>query len=114
MDVLDLDAEVAESCLEMAIALSQAAHGRSDLLRIAWYVHRCYVRAVSPAPTDRTHELRWARFISALGAYLASCSFSASARKLRAIVDENADLLTRQTALASSRREREHCHGALD
>lgn len=99
MNVLDLPAEVAESCLEMAIALSQAAKD-PDQIRAAWFVHRCYVRAVAPALSASTHELRWRRFINALGAYTDRCPQSPAALKLRTIVRENADLLERR-AIAS-------------
>ena len=101
MNVLDLPAEVAESCLEMAIALSQAAAGHGQLLRAASFVHRCYVRAVSPPTGGYAHELRWRRFIAALDAYLERCTPSAQSSRLHAIVEENADLLERQTAMAS-------------
>lgn len=101
MNVLDLPAEVAESCLEMAIALSQAAAGHGQLLRAASFVHRCYVRAVSPPVAGRAHDLRWMRFIAALDAYLERCPPSASSSRLHAIVGENADLLEKQAAIAS-------------
>ncbi len=101
MNVLDLQPEVAESCLEMAIALSQAAQGHERLLRAASFVHRCYARALAPAISDRMHDMRWRRFISALDAYLERCPASSTSGKLRAIVWENADLLTREAALAS-------------
>jgi hypothetical protein len=101
MNVLELPAEVAESCLEMAIALSQTAQGHGQLQRAAWFVHRCYVRAVTPPLRGRTHDLRWRRFVTALGAYLDRCPPSAQVRRLRAIVRENADLLDRTSALAS-------------
>jgi len=101
MNVFDLPAEVAESCLEMAIALSQTAAGHGQLLRAASFVHRCYVRAVSPPAAGHAHDLRWRRFISALDAYVERCPSSAQAARLRAIVHENADLLEQQTAMAS-------------
>ena len=101
MNVLDLSPEVAESCLEMAIALTQTAQGQAQLLRTASCVHRTYVRAVTPPLQGRTHDLRWRRFVSALDAYLERCPPSAQARKLRGIVSENADLLEQQAALAS-------------
>lgn len=101
MNVLDLPAEVAESCLEMAIALSQTAQGHDELLHAASFVHRCYVRAVMPAPSARNHDLRWRRFITALHAYLEHCSASSPSRRLSAIVLENADLLEYEPALAS-------------
>lgn len=101
MNVLHLPAEVAESCLEMAIALSQTAQGRVELLRAASFVHRCYVRALTPAATGRAHDLRWRRFVAALDAYVERCPASGQSRRLRAIVAENADLLEREPALAS-------------
>lgn len=101
MNVLCLPAEVAESCLEMAIALSQTAQGRGELLRTASFVHHCYVRALTPASTARAHDLRWRRFLAALEAYLQRCPASAQSGRLRAIVAENADLLEREQALAS-------------
>lgn len=101
MNVIDLPSEVAQSCLEMAIALSQAASGHSELLCFASFVHRCYVRAVASAAGTRTHDLRWRRFVAALDTYLERCTPSPQTARLRAIVRENADLLERQTALAS-------------
>lgn len=101
MNVLELPAEVAQSCLEMAVALMQTAHGHSELLRLASFVHRCYVRALAPPLSGRAHDLRWRRFISALDAYLERCPATAQSNRLRAIVLENADLLDGQTALAS-------------
>lgn len=101
MNVLDLSPEVAESCLEMAIALTQTAQGQPQLLRTASFVHRTYVRALAPPLQGRAHDLRWRRFISALEAYLDRCPSSAQARTLRGIVTENADLLEQQAALAS-------------
>lgn len=101
MNVLDLPTEVAQSCLEMAIALMQTARGHDELLHMASYVHRCYVRAVAPPLSGRVHDLRWRRFIGALDVYLELCSASPPARKLEAIVEENADLLETDTALAS-------------
>jgi hypothetical protein len=101
MNVLDLPAEVAESCLEMAIALSQAASGDDGLLATASFVHRCYVRALEPELNARTHDARWRRFITALDTYLERCAPSAQSDRLRTIVYENADLLERQPALAS-------------
>ncbi|HKU67385.1 MAG TPA: hypothetical protein VJP85_06405 [Candidatus Baltobacteraceae bacterium] len=101
MNVLDLPVEVAESTLEMAIALSQTARGQRELLRAASFVHRCYVRALAPAPGERTHDLRWRRFVAALDAYLSRCAPSSQSDRLYAIVRENADLLEQETALAS-------------
>lgn len=101
MNVLDLPGEVAQSCLEMAIALMQTARGHEELLHMASFVHRCYVRAVAPPLSGRVHELRWRRFIGALDAYLERCSTSPQTRKLEAIVTENADLLDGEPALAS-------------
>lgn len=103
MNVIDLPAEVAESCLEMAIALSHAAQGHGELLHAAAFVHRCYVRAVTPAASERAHDLRWRRFIRALEAYLHHCSGAGvcAPARLREIVMENADLLERDSALAS-------------
>ena len=101
MNVLDLPAEVAESCLEMAIALSQAAAGQGQLLRAASFVHRCYVRALSQPAGGTMRNLRWRRFINALDAYLERCPNSARSNRLRSIVEENADLLERQSAMAS-------------
>jgi hypothetical protein len=101
MNVLDLPPEVAESCLEMAIVLSQAAQGHGDLLHAASFVHRCYVRAVTPSVRQRDREPRWRRFITSLRAYLEQCSDSPESRRLSAIVGENADLLEHEAALAS-------------
>jgi hypothetical protein len=101
MNVLDFPAEVAESCLEIAIALSQVAKDDGDLLATASYVHRCYVRALEPHLTARTHHARWRRFITALDVYLEHCTPSPQAARLRTIVSENADLLEPQAALAS-------------
>lgn len=101
MNVLDLPAEVAESCLEMAIALTQTAQGHDDLLHAASFVHRCYVRAVTPTASGRNRDLRWRRFITSLRVYLERCSDSPASHRLSAIVSENADLLERETALAS-------------
>lgn len=102
MITFDLPQEVAASCLEMALLLSSAAKGDPALLRSATFVHRCYVRAVSPAPARHAHYLRWRRFINALEAYVERCPFSSSAgRRLIEIVGENADLLDRRSALAS-------------
>jgi hypothetical protein len=100
MNVLDLPAELAESTLEMAIALSQTARGHAELLQAASFVHRCYVRALMPALSERTHDVRWRRFVAALDAYLKRCSSSPQRNRLREIVRENADLLEQQ-ALAS-------------
>jgi hypothetical protein len=99
----DLPQEVAASCLEMALLLSTAAKGNAALMRSATFVHRCYVRAVSAAPTAHAHELRWRRFINALDAYAERCPADAGAvlARLTEIVAENADLLDRQPALAS-------------
>ena len=101
MNLLDVAPEVAESCLEIAIALSKAANGRSELLRAAAFVHRCYVRALAPAPSRIAHHLRWRRFIASLDAYLDRCTPCAQTHKLRGIVAENQDLLEVQPALAS-------------
>ncbi len=101
MNVLDLPGEVAESCLEMAIAISQAAQGDRQLLRAAGFVHRCYVRALTLPAQARAHDLRWRRFVRSLDAYLDHCVPSPQTRKLRSIVAENADLLDRRAALAS-------------
>lgn len=104
MITFDLPQEVAASCLEVALLLSSAATGDPALLRSASFVHRCYVRAVSPAPTRHAHELRWRRFINALDAYVQRCPRAASpaGHRLAQIVAENADLLDRgRSALAS-------------
>lgn len=103
MITFDLPQEVAASCLELALLLSTAAKGNPALMRSATFVHRCYVRAVSAAPTRRAHDLRWRRFINALDAYLERCPREAGAvgRRLAEIVQENADLLDRQEVLAS-------------
>ena len=103
MITFDLPGEVAASCLEMALLLSTAANGDPALLRSASFVHRCYVRAVSPAPTEHAHDLRWRRFINALAAYVERCPGAAApaGRRLAEIVAENADLLDRQSAIAS-------------
>lgn len=102
MITFDLPQEVAASCLEMALLLSSAAKNDPALLRSATFVHRCYVRAVSPAPTPHAHYLRWRRFINALEAYVERCPFnSAAGRRLIEIVGENADLLDHRSALAS-------------
>ena len=87
----------------MALLLSTAANGDPALLRSASFVHRCYVRAVSPAPAH-AHELRWRRFINALDVYTQRCTgaLSPAGRRLSEIVEENADLLDRrESALAS-------------
>lgn len=92
MNVLELPAEVAQSCLEMAVALMETARGHDELLGAASFVHHCYVRAVEPPLNGHVHELRWRRFICALDAYLIRCAESPQTRKLEAIVLENADL----------------------
>lgn len=102
MITFDLPQEVAASCLEMALLVSSAAKGDPALLRSASFVHRCYVRAVSPAPTQHAHDLRWRRFINALEAYAARCPGpTAAGGRIIEIIAENADLLDRQSALAS-------------
>lgn len=97
MITLHLPDDVAASCLELALWLQGTARGEPALSRSAAFVQRCYVRAVTPAPAPapQAHELRWRRFINALHAYLERCpdSRSSAARRLRAIVRENADLL---------------------
>jgi len=85
----------------MAIALTQAAQGHRHLLRAAGFVHRCYVRALTPPMQGHAHDLRWRRFVCSLAAYLDRCTPSAQTRKLRGIVSENADLLEVRAALAS-------------
>lgn len=103
MITFDLPGKVAASCLEMALLLSSAAKGDPALLRSASFVHRCYVRAVSPAPTEHAHTLRWRRFINAVDAYVERCPDARmpAGRRLAGIVAENADLLDRQSTLAS-------------
>lgn len=103
MITFDLPQEVAASCLEMALLLSTAAAPDPTLLPNATFVHRCYVRAVSAAPTQRAHDLRWRRFISALDAYLQRCprDMGGVGQRLLRIVQENADLLERREVLAS-------------
>jgi hypothetical protein len=103
MITIDLPQEVAASCLEMALALAMLARGNQRLMRTASFVHRCYVRAVAPAPTRHAHDLRWRRFINALDAYLDRCAAGAPAlaQRMRDLVGENADLLDRKEAMAS-------------
>lgn len=101
MNVMDLPAELAESSLEMAIALLETAQGRHNLFRPAAVLHQCYVRALMPAPSGFVHERRWRRFVAGLDMYLRHCPTSAQACRLQAIVAENADLLEPIPALAS-------------
>lgn len=87
----------------MALLLSSAAAADPALVRSATFVHRCYVRAVSAAPTQRAHDLRWRRFINALDAYLERCphDIHGVGQRLSRIVQENTDLLERREAMAS-------------
>jgi hypothetical protein len=61
------------------------------------------VRAVTCAPNQHTHELRWRRFINALDAFLdrSQNGAPALAQRMRELVGENADLLDRREAMAS-------------
>lgn len=90
-----IPSEALNSCRELLVALLEFANGDPAPRRHAAYVYHAYLHALRANGSVESRTLRWRRFVSALDEHLRydSDTESEASAHLRAIVEDNADLL---------------------
>ena len=97
-----IPSEALNSCRDLLVALLEFADGDPQPRRHASYVYHTYVHALRAGNSVERRTMRWRRFIGALNEHLrfGSNAGSEASRYLRAIVEDNADLLRERVPLA--------------